>query len=68
MGDVSDRRFAKERSGAKDSLEAVHKTAISIPAFEQSVEIADFGRGPQAHETTARLAAMAAIPMGVSLS
>jgi hypothetical protein len=51
--EVSDHRFAKEYSGAKDSLEAVHKTAISLPAFERAEEIAEFGRGPQAHDTAA---------------
>ena len=41
MGEVSDHRLVKEHSGAKDSLESVHKTAISLPAFEQAEEVAD---------------------------
>ena len=53
ISEVSDHRFVKEHSGVKDALEAVHKTAISFPVFEQAEEIAHFERGPLAPDTAA---------------
>jgi hypothetical protein len=52
-GEVSDHRFVKKHGGAKHSLEAIHKTAMSFPVFEQAEEIEDFERVPEAHDTAA---------------